>query len=70
MLVVIGIAIGLGSAFGLTRYVQKQLYGIQPNDPASIALAVSGIACVALMAGYLPALRATRVDPMRALRWE
>ena len=69
-LVAIGIAIGLGSAFGLTRYVQKQLYGIQPNDPASIALAVSGIACVALMAGYLPALRATRVDPMRALRWE
>ncbi|HTQ53902.1 MAG TPA: ABC transporter permease [Bryobacteraceae bacterium] len=66
----IGIAIGLPAAWGLTRMVRAQLYGIQPNDALTIAAATAGIAFVALMAGYLPAQRATRVDPMKALRWE
>ena len=66
----IGIGIGLPAAWGLTRMVNSQLYGIQPNDAATVAAATIGIAAVALMAGYIPALRATRVDPMRALRWE
>jgi len=66
----IGIAIGLPAAWGLTRMVKSQLYGIQPNDALTIAAATLGIAFVALLAGYVPALRATRVDPMRALRWE
>jgi predicted permease len=66
----IGIAIGLPAAWGLTRMVRSQLYGIQPNDTLTIAAATLGIAFVALLAGYVPALRATRVDPMRALRWE
>jgi ABC-type antimicrobial peptide transport system permease subunit len=66
----IGIAIGLPAAWGLTRMVRSQLYGIQPNDAMTIAAATLGIAFVALLAGYVPALRATRVDPMRALRWE
>jgi len=66
----IGIAIGLPAAWGLTRMVSSQLYGIQPNDAATVAAATIGIAAVALLAGYIPALRATRVDPMRALRWE
>jgi ABC-type antimicrobial peptide transport system permease subunit len=70
VLVAAGIGIGLPLAWGLTKLVKTQLYGITPNDPISIALATLGIAFVALMAGYLPALRATRVDPMRALRWE
>jgi predicted permease len=70
VLVAGGIGIGLPLAWGLTKLVKTQLYGITPNDPMSIALATLGIAFVALMAGYLPALRATRVDPMRALRWE
>ncbi len=70
LLVGIGIAIGLPAAWALTRLVQTQLYGITPNDPITIGLAVLGIAFVALTAGYLPARRATRVDPMRALRWE
>ena len=65
-----GIAIGLPAAWGLTRLVQTQLYGITPNDPLTIAWATLGITFVALMAGYLPARRATRVDPMHALRWE
>jgi len=70
LLTAIGIAIGLPAAWGLTRMVRSQLYGIQPNDALTIAAATVGIAFVALLAGYLPALRATRVDPMRALRWE
>jgi predicted permease len=70
VLVAAGIGVGLPLAWGLTKLVKTQLYGITPNDPMSIALATLGIAFVALMAGYLPALRATRVDPMRALRWE
>ena len=66
----IGIGVGLPAAWGLTRMVRSQLYGIQPNDTLTIAAATLGIAFVALLAGYVPAVRATRVDPMRALRWE
>ncbi|MFN7995664.1 MAG: ABC transporter permease [Bryobacteraceae bacterium] len=66
----IGIAVGLPAAWISTRVVKSQLYGIQPNDLLTIAAATLGIACVAFLAGYVPANRATRVDPMRALRWE
>jgi predicted permease len=66
----IGIAIGLPAAWGLTRMVKSQLYGIQPNDALTIVAATLGIALVALLAGYVPARRATLVDPMLALRWE
>ena len=65
----IGIAIGLPAAWGLTRMVRSQLYGIEPTDALTIVAATAGIACVAILAGYVPAYRATRVDPMRALRW-
>jgi len=70
MLVAIGIAIGLPVAWGLTGLVKTQLYGITPTDPAFIVWATLGIAVVASLAGYVPALRATRIDPIRALRWE
>jgi ABC-type antimicrobial peptide transport system permease subunit len=66
----IGIAVGLPAAWALTRMVKSQLYGIQPNDALTIIAATLGIALVALLAGYVPARRATLVDPMRALRWE
>jgi predicted permease len=66
----IGVVIGLSASYGLTRFAQAQLYGIQANDGSTIALATIGIATVALLSGYVPARRATRVDPMRALRWE
>ena len=66
----IGIGIGLPTAWGLTRFAKSQLYGIHPNDALTIALATAGIALVAIVSGYIPARRATLVDPMRALRWE
>jgi predicted permease len=69
-LVGIGVVIGLPASWALTRFAKSQLYGIQPNDALTIALATAGIALVAILSGYIPARRATLVDPMRALRWE
>jgi ABC-type antimicrobial peptide transport system permease subunit len=66
----IGIAIGLPAALGLTKLVKSQIYGVQPYDATTIILAVIGILSAAGISGYLPALRAARVDPMNALRWE
>jgi len=65
-----GVLIAIPIALALTRLIKTQLYGILPNDSLTITAATLGIAFVALLAGYVPALRATRVDPMRALRWE
>ncbi len=70
VLVVVGIAIALPSAWALAKLVRSQLYGISPSDPGSVILATLGIAAVALLAGYLPAKRATRVNPTMALRYE
>jgi ABC-type antimicrobial peptide transport system permease subunit len=70
MLAVVGLAIGLAAAFGLTRLVEAQLFGVKATDVATMMLATFGIATVALLAGYLPARRATAVDPMQALRFE
>jgi len=70
VLVGLGVVIAVPSALGLTRLVSAQLYGITPNDPLSIVAATLGIAGVAILAGYLPARRATRIDPMNALRYE
>jgi predicted permease len=69
-LVGIGIAIGLPAAFALARLAKAQLYAIEPSDPLTITLATVGIAIAAIASGYIPARRATMVDPMRALRWE
>ena len=69
-LVAVGIALGLGAAFALTRLVQAQLYGITASDPATLVVATIGLTAVACMAGYIPAFRASRVDAMDALRYE
>ena len=66
----IGIAIGVPAALGLSRLVRSQLYGITPSDPLTYAGAVALIALVASLAGFLPARRASRVDPLIALRYE
>ncbi len=70
LLVGIGVIAGLAAAFGLTRYVQSQLFGITNSDPMTLVLATLAIAVVGCLAGYVPALRASRIDPMRALRYE
>ena len=66
----IGIAIGLPAALAVTRLLSSQLYGITPNDPVTIIGATLGIAAMAVLSGYLPARRATRIDPVTALRYE
>ena len=70
LLVAIGMAIGLGSALATTRLISSLLFGLTPNDPATIAAAALLMIAVAALAGYLPARRASRVDPMTALRCE
>ena len=66
----IGACIGLPTALGLTRLVSSFLYGLTPQDPLSIAAATLTLMAVTAVAGYIPARRATRVDPMVALRYE
>jgi putative ABC transport system permease protein len=70
ILVGAGIAIGLPAAVGLSRLVESQLFGIQPHDPLTLAAATVVLALVSAAAGYLPARRATRVNPVQALRYE
>jgi predicted permease len=70
ILTAFGVALAVPAALVLTSLVRSELYGIQPNDPASIALAAAILTGVALVAGYVPAHRATRIDPIRALRYE
>jgi predicted permease len=70
VLVAIGIAIGFGAAMGLTRLVESQLFGVEAMDPVALVAATVGLAVVACLAGYIPALRASRVDAMHALRYE
>jgi predicted permease len=70
LLLAAGVAIALPASWILTQSVRSQLYGIQPADPLSIAAATLVIAAVAVAAGYMPARRATRIDPVNALRYE
>jgi ABC-type transport system, involved in lipoprotein release, permease component len=70
LLVGSGIVLGLGASVALSKYVSSQLYGITASDPATIGGAAALLATVALLAGYIPARRATRVNPVLALRYE
>ncbi len=65
-----GVAIGVSGGLALTRYLQSQLYHVRADDPSTFALASGILILVALLAGYLPARRAMRVDPVRAMRCE
>jgi macrolide transport system ATP-binding/permease protein len=69
-LAAVGIVVGIGGALGAAKLVASQLYGISPNDVASYAAACALLAFVAMAACIVPAFRATRVDPMIALRDE
>ena len=68
--VIAGIAIGLAGVFALVRLVQSQLFGVQPYDPAALAGATALLLTMAFAAAYLPARRASRIDPLTALRHE
>jgi predicted permease len=70
LLVSIGSAIGLPAVFGAGRWVSSLLFGVKPADPAAIALATAILFAVGILACYIPARRAMRVDPMVALRYE
>jgi putative ABC transport system permease protein len=70
LLALFGLAIGVPAAFVLTRLLQGLLHGVSPTDPLTFAAVGLLLAAVALLASYLPARRATRVDPMIALRSE
>jgi predicted permease len=70
ILVAIGIIIALPAVWAASRYIASQLYDVAPTDPTTIALATVGLITVAAAAGLIPALRAARVNPIRALRHE
>ncbi|HTB10011.1 MAG TPA: ABC transporter permease [Bryobacteraceae bacterium] len=66
----VGLAIGIPAALGTSKLVASFLYRIKPNDPGALTIAVLTLLSAALLAGYLPARRASRIDPMVALRHE
>jgi ABC-type antimicrobial peptide transport system permease subunit len=66
----VGLVLGVGASFLLTRFLQTQLFNVKPSDPATLVAVTAFIATVALIACYVPARRATRVDPMVVLRDE
>jgi predicted permease len=70
LMVAIGAAIGTLASLVVTRFVAAQLFGVTPRDPAAIAVALLVLGCVTLIAGYVPARHASRIDPVKALRAE
>jgi predicted permease len=70
VMVVAGIAVGLPAAWAATGILKTRLFGLGPHDPLSIAMAIAATLAVTAIAGYVPARRASQVDPMVALRYE
>jgi predicted lysophospholipase L1 biosynthesis ABC-type transport system permease subunit len=69
-LAAVGLAIGVPVAFATSKLVASFLYGLKPNDPIALTAAVAILICAAVLVGYAPARRASRIDPMVALRHE
>jgi ABC-type antimicrobial peptide transport system permease subunit len=68
LLAVTGIAVGLAGATAVTRYLESMLYGVTPLDRGTFLTVALAFAAVAALASYMPARRATQVDPMISLR--
>ena len=66
--VAVGLGLGGGLAYAASRLIDSRLYGVAPQDPLTLALAIGLLLLVALSAAYLPAQRASKLDPMAALR--
>jgi len=69
-LALIGVVLGVGASLALTRLMTSMLFGVKASDPATFVLVAVGLTAVALGACWIPARRATRVDPVIALRYE
>ncbi len=69
-LILIGVAIGIAGAVALTRVLSSLLYDVTPTDPLTLATVSALLIAIALLASYIPARRAARIDPMVALRYE
>jgi ABC-type antimicrobial peptide transport system permease subunit len=70
VMIALGMIVGILAAFATTRLIAARLYGLSALDPLTIAAAACILGAVALVAGYIPAARASRVNPVRALRHE
>jgi len=70
LLVLVGVGSGVPVALAAARLVSILLFGLTPSDPMTIFLAVLVMAAAGVLAGYLPARKASRVDPIVAVRWE
>jgi macrolide transport system ATP-binding/permease protein len=70
VLAAVGLAVGFAAVWQTTKFLQSFLFGLKPNDPLALAAAVSILIACAVLAGYAPAWRASRIDPMVALRHE
>jgi ABC-type lipoprotein release transport system permease subunit len=70
LLVIAGVTLGTAAAIGVTKLLESLLYDVRPTDPFTFMLTAALLAAVGLIASSLPARRATRVDPMTALRCE
>jgi predicted permease len=69
-LAAVGLAIGVPAALGTSKFIEAFLFGVKPNSPAALALAVAILLSAVLLAGYVPARNASRIDPMTAVRHE